>query len=246
MKYARKIWNLLYTGGRRTALLIRDRFDLIEVKILSLGLLLTLLVGLYLVYLLFTDHSLYRALSSAAFVNVMGGRGLGVAACLSAGISVFYTIVFNFYIEVASVLITYGVVVLVMRNVIQPKLLHSTVRQAELAAQGHKSKIKRYGAIGLFLFVIFPFFMTGPVIGAIIGYLLNYRAINTFLIVFSATLTSIIIYSLAGNKAILFIEQYVDIDVVKRWGTIIVGVLIVCFLIYHIKTVKKFLDSEDD
>jgi uncharacterized membrane protein len=88
--------------------------------------------------------------------------------------------------------------------------------------------------------------MTGPVIGAIIGYLLNYKAINNFLIVFSATLTSIVIYSLAGNKAILFIEQYVDIDVVKKWAAIIVAVLIVCFLIYHIKTVKKFLDNEDD
>ncbi|MBW1913119.1 MAG: small multi-drug export protein, partial [Deltaproteobacteria bacterium] len=96
-------------------------------------------------------------------------------------------------------MIAYGIVVLVMRNIIQPKLFDSAVRQAELAAQGQKTKIKKYGSIGLFLFVMFPFFMTGPVIGAIIGYLLNYKAINTFLIVFSGTLTSIMIYAFIGN-----------------------------------------------
>jgi hypothetical protein len=33
---------------------------------------------------------------------------------------------------------------------------------------------------------------------------------------------------------------------VKKWGGIVVGILIVLFLIYHIKTVKAFLDRETD
>ena len=132
-----------------------------------------------------------------------------------------------------------------MRNIIQPKLFRSTVRQAELTAQSQKTKIKKYGAIGLFLFVMFPFFMTGPVIGSIIGYLLNYKAINNFLIVFGGTLSSIVIYAMVGNNLLRYINQYVHIDVVKKWGAIIVGLLIVVFLIYHFKTVKAFLDAED-
>ena len=143
-------------------------------------------------------------------------------------------------------MIAYGIVVLIMRNVIQPKLLHSTVRQAELTAQKQKTNIKKYGAIGLFFFVMFPFFMTGPVIGAIIGYLLHYRAINNFLIVFSGTLCSIVVYTLVGNNIINYIGQYVEIDLVKKWGSIIVGLLILIFLIYHIKTVKAFLDSQEE
>jgi len=176
----------------------------------------------------------------------MGGRALGIAACLSADISLFYTILYNFFLEVVIVLIAYGIVVLIMRNIIQPKLFHSAVRQAELAAQDQKTNIKKYGAIGLFLFVMLPFFMTGPVIGSIIGYLLNYRAINNFLIVFSGTLSSIVIYALIGNNIIKYINQYIQIDLVKKWGGIIVGIIIVLFLIYHIKTVKAYLDSETD
>ena len=88
--------------------------------------------------------------------------------------------------------------------------------------------------------------MTGPVIGAIIGYLLNYRPINNFLIVFSGTLTSIMIYALIGNNIINFINQYIHIDVLKKWGGITIAVLIVFFLIYHLKTVMTFLYYDDD
>jgi uncharacterized membrane protein len=244
MKYIRKIIKLALEGMKKLVFLLRERFDLIEVRILFVGLVCALLAGLSLFVLLFTNPGLYRVLSSTAIIHVMGGRALGVATCLSANIPLFYTILYNFFLEVVIVLITYGIVVLIMRNVIQPKLLHSTVRQAELTAQEQKTNIKRYGAIGLFFFVMFPFFMTGPVIGALIGYLLHYRAINNFLIVFGGTLCSIVIYALVGNNIIKYISQYVEIDLVKKWGSIIVGLLILVFLIYHIKTVKAFLDSE--
>jgi len=244
-----RLFPLCNKGLKRLAYLIRERLNMIEVKILFLGLVLAALAGIYFLYLLFTDPGLYKVLSSTAIIHIMGGRALGILACLSAGISLFYTILYNFFLEVVIVLIAYGVVVLVMRNIIQPKLFDSAVRKAELTAQSQKTKIKKYGSIGLFLFVMFPFFMTGPVIGAIIGYLLNYRAINNFLIVFSGTLTSIMIYALIGNNIINFINQYIPIDVVKKWGGIIIAVLIVVVLIYHLKTVKAFLyygDDDDD
>jgi uncharacterized membrane protein len=246
MKYIKKILILALAGIKKLIFLLRERFDLVEVRILFVGLILALLACSYLSVLLFINPELYRVLSYTAIVHVMGGRGLGVATCLSANIPLFYTILYNFFLEVDIVLITYGIVVLVMRNVIQPKLLHSTVRQAELTAQKQKTNIKKYGAIGLFFFVMFPFFMTGPVIGALIGYLLHYRAINNFLIVFGGTLCSIIVYALVGNNIIKYINQYIEIDLVKKWGSIIVGLLILVFLIYHIKTVKAFLDSQEE
>ena len=245
-----KIFNRLFLlcnkGLKKLAYLIREHLNMIEVKILLLGLVLATLTGFYFLYLLFTDLGLYKVLSSTAIIHIMGGRALGIVTCLSAGITLFYTIMYNFFLEIVIVLIAYGIVVLVMRNVIQPKLFNSAVRQAELTAQKQKTKIKKYGSIGLFLFVMFPFFMTGPVTGAIIGYLLNYRPINNFLIVFSGTLASIIIYAFLGNNIIKFINQYIHIDVLKKWGGIIIAVLIVVFLIYHLKSVKAFLNNDAD
>ncbi len=245
-KILNRLFSLCNKGLKKLAYLIRERLNMIEVKILLLGLVLTALTGIYFLYLLFTDPGLYKVLSSTAIIHIMGGRALGIVTCLSAGISLFYTILYNFFLEVVIVLIAYGIVVLVMRNIIQPKLFDSAVRQAELTAQNQKTKIKKYGSIGLFLFVMFPFFMTGPVIGAIIGYLLNYRPINNFLIVFSGTFTSILIYALIGNNIINFINQYIHIDVLKKWGGITIAVLIVFFLIYHLKTVMAFLYYDDD
>jgi ABC-type sulfate transport system permease component len=63
--------------------------------------------------------------------------------------------------------------------------------------------------------------------------------------VFGGTLSSLVIYAMVGNNLLRYINQYVHIDVVKKWGAIIVGLLIVVFLIYHFKTVKAFLDEED-
>jgi uncharacterized membrane protein len=242
----KRLFTLCNKGLKKLAFLVRERLNMIEVKILFLGLVLAALTGIYFLYLLFTDPGLYKVLSSTAVIHLMGGRALGILTCLSAGIPFFYTILYNFFLEVVIVLIAYGIVVLVMRNIIQPKLFDSAVRKAELTAQSQKTKIKKYGSIGLFLFVMFPFFMTGPVIGAIIGYLLNYRAINNFLIVFSGTLASILIYALIGNNIINFINQYIEIDVLKKWGGIIIAVLIVVFLIYHLKTVKALLYYGDD
>ena len=246
MIYFKKLFSLGHKGLRKLVYLVRDRSDLIEVKILLTGLILSFLTCLYLLYLLFTNPGLHRVLSSTAIVHIMGGRALGIAACLSADISLFYTILYNFFLEIVIVLIAYGIVVLIMRNIIQPKLFRSAAKQAELAARDQKTNIKKYGSIGLFLFVMLPFFMTGPVIGSIIGYLLNYKAINNFLIVFSGTLSSILIYALIGNNLINHINQYVQIDLVKKWAAIIVGILIVLFLIYHLKTVKAYLDEEID
>ncbi len=246
MIYFKKIFSLARRAVSKLVYLVRERFYMIEVKILLLGLALTFLLCLYLCYLLFTDPDLYRVLLSAAIVHVMGGRALGIAACLSANISTLNTILYNFFLEVVIVLVAYGVIVLIMRNIIQPKLFRSAVRQAELTAQNQKTNIKKYGAVGLFLFVMFPFFMTGPVVGSMIGYLLNYKAINNFLIVFAGTLSSILIYALIGNNIMKHVNQYVHMDVVKKWGSIIVGILIVCFLIYHFKSIKKFLDTDSD
>jgi uncharacterized membrane protein len=246
MNIIKKLFSLCYKGVKKLAYLIRERLNMIEVKILLLGLVLTALTGICFIYLLFADPGLYKVLSSTAIVHIMGGRALGIINCLSAGISIYYTILYNFFLEVVIVLIAYGIVVLVMRNIIQPKLFKSAVREAELTAQRQKTKIKRYGSIGLFLFVMFPFFMTGPVIGAIIGYLLNYRAINNFMIVFSGTLSSIVIYTLIGDNLINFINQYIHIDVLKKWGGIIIAVMIVVFLIYHFKSVKAFLSYDDE
>jgi hypothetical protein len=69
--------------------------------------------------------------------------------------------------------------------VIRP--LERFMRRVEKAAEKNKGKIQRYGIPSLFLFVLFPFWMTGPVVGCVIGFFLGIRPWINVGIVLSAT-----------------------------------------------------------
>ena len=68
------------------------------------------------------------------------------------------------------------------------------------AAQNHRAQIQRYGIVGLFFFVFTPFWMTGPVIGAIIGFLIGLRTTTNLAVVLSATCVAICVWALLLNE----------------------------------------------
>ena len=77
MNIFNRLFHLCNKGLKKLAYLIRERLNMIEVKILFLGLALTALTGIYFLYLLFTDPGLYKVLSSTAIIHNYGGKGLG-------------------------------------------------------------------------------------------------------------------------------------------------------------------------
>lgn len=60
----------------------------------------------------------------------------------------------------------------------------------ELALR-HKSRIAPYGSIGLILFVLFPFWSTGPLVGVLVGYLIGLRTWATFASVIAGNLAAV-------------------------------------------------------
>lgn len=63
--------------------------------------------------------------------------------------------------------------------------------RTQKAADAHKGKVQRYGIIGLFVFVWFPFWMTGPVVGSVIGFLLGLRVWLNMTVVLAGTYVAI-------------------------------------------------------
>ena len=53
----------------------------------------------------------------------------------------------------------------------------------------------KYGKYGLFIFVWFPFWMTGPVVGSIIGFLIGIRHYQTMIIVITGTSLAIVVWT---------------------------------------------------
>ena len=60
------------------------------------------------------------------------------------------------------------------------------------AAEHHRPIITKLGIPGLFFFVLTPFWMTGPVVGCIIGYLLGLRHWMNLSVVIAGTCFAIV------------------------------------------------------
>lgn len=54
----------------------------------------------------------------------------------------------------------------------------------------------RFGIVGVFIFVFVPFWMTGPVVGAIIGFLIGLKPRVNLPLVLSATYVATVVWAL--------------------------------------------------
>lgn len=180
-------------------------------------------------------------LLSSIGMHVAGARAPAILFCLARGLSPAWTLFFNFYIEVLIVLIVYYGFVFVVREGLEAKILHIAAKQAEATAQRHKSLLKRFELFGLFLLVLAPLPMTGPVSGALIGYLLNQKPWVTFSVVFSGTFVALASYVALGTAVLSQIietqKSYQDL------ATLIIAFVIAAFTIYHVKTIGKWVED---
>jgi len=95
-------------------------------------------------------------------------------------------------IETVFVLICYPLFVFSWRRLLVIKWLKRVFQRTQKAAEAHKGKVQKYGIIGLFGFVWFPFWMTGPVVGSVIGFLLGLRVWLNMTVVLGGTYVAIL------------------------------------------------------
>ena len=112
--------------------------------------------------------------------------------------------------------------------------LNEFIERSKVNAGKYEPLIKRYGVIGLILFVLTPFAMTGPVVGSFVGYLIGLRHRVTLSVVLLSTLLAIIIwiYLIKNFEAVLIL--YSDILMI---GLLIAAAVLIVW--YYIKKVLR-------
>ncbi len=166
-----------------------------EVRIFWAGIFMTLLLLAVIGYFLKVDYKMAETLAMAFVAHTFGGRAAGIGLCIMHEFSFFYTVFYNFYLEVLIVCFTYSVFVLSINNYVKLRSVKFYALRLERKARVHKDLIRKYGWIGLFLFVMTPLPVTGPVIGSIIGYLLHFRTLKNFSAVLLGTMAAILLWS---------------------------------------------------
>jgi len=181
----------------------RERFWLIastEGQLLFAGLILAGLLALALGigWHLFPDRILgYLVMTSLTFFI---GPATGMTFGYASGFTHTQVVPLNMLVETIQVLIVYPLFALSWRQLIELRRLQPYVARMHVAAESHTGMVRKFGIAGLFVFVFVPFWMTGPVVGSIIGFLIGLRPWVNVVVVLLATYIATGIWALLLNE----------------------------------------------
>jgi uncharacterized membrane protein len=206
-------------------------FQTVEGRLFLIGAFLSIVLVLFIGIYGFIDFAATKILILVFFTHIVGSRAGGIGLCIINGFSPFATIGYNFYIEVLIVCFTYSGFVLSTTNYLKVEWIKRFMDKLALKALERKEKISSYGWVGIFLFVMAPLPVTGPVVGSIIGYMLRMSLVRNFTATALGTLTA----NIAWCFGFEFLEQ--------RFHMIqyVFGAIVVIVMIPYIGQVKKFI-----
>lgn len=147
---------------------------------------------------LFPDQTL--VLAGMAGLNLLIGRAAGMSFGYAAGLGHEVVIPANMIVESIQVIVVYPLFVLSWTHLIDATRWRTTMDSMRSAAEARRGTIQRFGLVGLVVFVFTPFWMTGPVVGSIIGYLIGLRMRTNLLAVLFSTYVAIGVWALLLNE----------------------------------------------
>lgn len=123
--------------------------------------------------------------------EVLLGRAAAMVYGYTFGLKNSLVIPLCMILETMLVLLFYPLFVFSWRHLLVIKSLKRLFDKIQKAAVTHHDKVQKYGIIGLFAFVLFPFWMTGPMVGCVIGFLMALPAWLNLVTVLTATYIAI-------------------------------------------------------
>lgn len=177
----------------------------------------------------------YKAFAAVIAGAIFFGRGAGISVGFAADLSFWKLIAINALIEMNIVLLFYPLFIFSWESVLKAGKFKTMMERFGHHAQKYRPQIEKYGPLGLFLFVWIPFWMTGPMIGSFIGYLMGLRHLYTLAIVLLGTLLSTICWALFLS----FVQNWGEtIDPRAPW-LIVGGIILITLISIAAKKVRR-------
>lgn len=163
-------------------------------------------------------------IGTMAVTNIIFGRAVSMSIGYADNYGPIIVLAVNVWVETALVLLFYPVFVFSVRKLVEFPRLKRLLERTQAAAERHHDKVRRYGVVGLFFFVWIPFWMTGPVVGSAVGYLLGFPAWLTLLAVLTGTYAAMVAW------AYLLFDIYNRAAAFAPWAPIVIVVLILVII----------------
>jgi uncharacterized membrane protein len=166
-----------------------------EGRILLIGVAVALVYSLYLAISVLVRPEETQVLIAVTAMAAMFGRAAGLLFGYDLGLGHATVVPIAMVVETVFVLIVYPLFVLGWQHLLVVKPLKNAFDRIHRAAEARRGTIQRYGIIGLFAFVWFPFWMTGPVVGSVIGFMLGLPAWLNMSVVLGGTYAAIVTWA---------------------------------------------------
>ena len=154
------------------------------------------------------------------------GHIVSIADGTAAGFGPWYLLVQTGVQDTVLLLVALPVVVAAYESVVRRGGLFGrwldAVRQT---AESQKGMVEPLGAVGLWMFVVFPFWSTGTLIGGVVGYLLGMRLRVILLAVLSGYWVSVVVLIWAFD-VMAGMAEALDIGLVRYLPWIVVALLL--------------------
>lgn len=219
----KKVYNIIFKGKEG------------NIFIFSLFLTTLLIISILITYIF--DAKSANKITALVVSNLFVGRVPSLSLGYASQLSHLTVIGVNIVTELILVTSLYPLFIFSFKGILKIKPLEDFFTQVQEKKKQHQEKFEKYGKVGLFIFVFIPFWMTGPIVGAIIGYLIGLKHYTIMLIVFIATTIAITLWGLFLNEIIEFLLAF---DTRYIW--IILLFIVVTALVLKIK--KKLYKKE--
>jgi len=154
------------------------------------------------------DPEIFQKYMTLSGSHMFAGRAAGITTGYYFKLDHAPVIILNCIVETIMVLIFYPLFVFSWRRLVLFSFLKKLMTKIGNVAESKQESIRHYGIYGLFVFVLFPFWMTGPVIGSAIGHLMGLRSWVNMSVVLGGTYAATVGLALFLHEISNFMAEF--------------------------------------
>ncbi|MEE8388477.1 MAG: small multi-drug export protein [Acidiferrobacterales bacterium] len=219
----------------------RILFATTEGRILATGIILSVVGLLIMAITALWSPQNASMMGALTITNIAFGRAVSMSIGYAAGYGHAMVVPVNMVVETILVLLFYPLFIFSLKKLVVFPALKRLLDRAHQAAVQHEDKVRKYGIIGLLIFVWFPFWMTGPVVGCTIGHLLELPVWLNLSVVLIGTYIA-----MAAWGYVLFSIQSHAADLGSWAPVLIVGIIVAIVVVGYLLNKQRGNNGENN
>lgn len=140
------------------------------------------------------------AILTMGFAHLFAGRAASIAQATHAGLSTPVKILVPIYCDVMAMFLCYPVLVFSYKHFFEKRFFQRHMKPVFESARKNMTHLRKSKIAGVFLFVFFPFWMTGIIAGAVLGFLLGLKTWVNMLTVAAGTAVAVVSWVYAYDQ----------------------------------------------